>query len=200
MSLLLNNVTNDTMTEIDPDQPYILKIRNVLSPEECGRLITRIENLEPETATINTIAGTLVNREIRNNDRVIFDDVALAATVRDRLEGQVPDTIFASVLVGANERFRCYRYQPGMRFAPHADGAFHRNENEQSYYSCLIYLNEDFEGGETTFLTEPEVVVRPETGMCLLIQHPLIHEGSIVKSGVKYVCRTDLMYRTCDSA
>ena len=32
-------------------------------------------------------------------------------------------------------------------------------------------------------------------GWGLIFQHPLLHEGSEVTSGTKYVARTDLMYR-----
>jgi hypothetical protein len=32
--------------------------------------------------------------------------------------------------------------------------------------------------------------------MALLFQHQLLHEGSEVTSGVKYVVRSDVMYRT----
>jgi len=87
-----------------------------------------------------------------------------------------------------NERVR-------MRFAPHADGSFVRNEQEKSFYSFLVYLNEDFDGGETTFFTEPEVSIKPQIGAGLLFQHPLLHEGSIVNSGTKYVARSDIMYK-----
>ena len=59
----------------------------------------------------------------------------------------------------------------------------------------MVYLNEGFEGGETLFFVEPEVVIRPQTGAALIFQHPIIHEGSEVTAGVKYVVRTDLMYR-----
>jgi hypothetical protein len=87
-----------------------------------------------------------------------------------------------------------------MRFAPHQDGAFHRDDREQSFYSFLVYLNEGFGGGHTTFVTEPEISVRPRTGLGLLFQHPLVHEGCVVTSGVKYVARTDLMYRRIDES
>ncbi|HSG70719.1 MAG TPA: hypothetical protein VLA12_09915, partial [Planctomycetaceae bacterium] len=63
------------------------------------------------------------------------------------------------------------------------------------HYQDLVYLNDDFEGGETNFIVEPEVSIKPETGMGLMFQHPLLHEGAEVTSGVKYVARTDLMYR-----
>jgi predicted 2-oxoglutarate/Fe(II)-dependent dioxygenase YbiX len=183
------------MYDVDTDQPYIIKVHDVLSAEQCAQLMERIESLKPEVATINSHSGTVVNRDVRNNDRVIFDDQELAEIIFTRVYERAPKTIYGMTLVSANERLRCYRYKPGMRFAPHADGSFHRDEFERSCYSCLVYLNQDFEGGATTFLTEPEVVIRPEQGMALLFQHPLIHEGSVVTSGVKYVCRTDLMYR-----
>ncbi|QDT64421.1 prolyl hydroxylase family protein [Calycomorphotria hydatis] len=183
------------MSGLDSSQPYIIKVRDVMSPEECLRMIERIESLGPEVATINTFAGAMVNRDVRNNDRVMFDDQELADEILARVRHRAPETFLEMKLAGANERFRCYRYQPGMRFAPHADGAFHRSSIEQSCYSCLIYLNEEFEGGATTFLTEPEVAIQPERGMALLFQHPIIHEGSVVTKGTKYVCRTDLMYR-----
>ncbi len=183
------------MHGLDSNQPYIIKIHDLLSPEECAELIALIESLAPDVATINTLAGTRVDRDVRNNDRVIFDDTGLAETLLERAAERAPREIHGMSLSGANERFRCYRYQPGMRFAPHSDGAFVRDENEQSHYTFLVYLNDEFEGGHTTFLTDPEVSIQPQTGMGLLFQHPIIHEGGVVTSGVKYVARTDLMYR-----
>lgn len=183
------------MTDVDTNQPYIVQVHNGFSSSECQTLIDRIESLDPKVATINTPAGTRVNRDIRNNDRVIFEDEALAKTVLERILDKSPRQIHGHTLVCINERFRCYRYLPGMKFAPHADGAFHRDDREQSFYSVLIYLNSDMKGGATTFLTEPEVAIRPETGKILLFQHPILHEGSVVTEGVKYVARTDLMYR-----
>jgi prolyl 4-hydroxylase len=172
-----------------------LTIRDVLSPTECAALIQRIESLQPVVATINTASGTRVNRDVRNNDRVIFEDQSLADPRYVRIRSKAPLEIHGMRPVGANELFRCYRYKPGMRFASHGDSAFIRNDHEQSFYSFLVYLNEGFTGGATTFITKPEVAIQPETGMGLLCQHPIIHEGSVVLSGVKYVARSDLMYR-----
>jgi hypothetical protein len=183
------------MIDVDAKQPYIIKVEGLLTLEECGALIAKIESLGPVVATINTRFGASVRTDIRNNDRVIFDDEELARTLLDRVRGKAPKEVHGMSFMGVNERFRCYRYKPGMRFAPHADGAFHRNEYEQSCYSFLVYLNEGFEGGNTTFATEPEISIQPKTGMGLLFQHPIIHEGSIVTAGIKYVARTDLMYR-----
>ena len=62
-----------------------------------------------------------------------------------------------------------------------------------------MYLNEGFEGGETTFLnysgSEEHVRCVPRTGMVLIFQHDILHEGSRLEKGRKYAVRTDVMYR-----
>jgi hypothetical protein len=55
----------------------------------------------------------------------------------------------------------------------------------------MVYLNGGFSGGETNF---GEVRVTPETGLGLLFDHYLLHEGTAVISGRKYVLRSDVMY------
>lgn len=180
---------------LDRDAPYILTVPDVLSAEECARLIDRIEELGPRTAPVNTLAGPQVKLGMRNNERVMFDDAELADLLYQRIADRVPSVIHGMTAYGANERIRCYRYKQGMRFAPHADAAFHRNDNDQSWYTLIVYLNDGFEGGNTTFIVEPEVSIEPERGKALLFQHPLVHEGSEVLSGVKYVVRSDVMYR-----
>ena len=189
-----------TRMMIDETKPYILTEPDVLTPDECRTLIERIERAGPTVATINTFSGPRIRTDVRNNDRVIFDDEELAATLLERVRHRVPEEIHGMQIAGANERFRCYRYLPGMRFAPHADGPFVRNENERSVYTLIVYFNDDFEGGSTAFLVDPEVSITPRTGMALLFQHPIIHEGSLVTSGTKYVARTDVMYRLPNSA
>jgi hypothetical protein len=74
------------------------------------------------------------------------------------------------------------------------DGAFVRDAREQSFLTLMVYLNDDFEGGSTDFLAE-EIRVKPERGMVLVFDHPLVHQGAPVLRGAKYVMRTDVMYR-----
>ena len=182
-------------TQLDLTKPLIFEIPNVLDAAECDEWIERIRAAGTEPAPINTVRGTMVNAQIRNNRRVMFDDPEWATDLFERVRDAVPQEIHGMVLVGINERLRCYEYLPGQRFAPHSDGAFYRDDFERSWYTCIIYLNEGFEGGETIFFVDPEVVIRPRTGAGLFFQHPIIHEGAVVKSGAKYAMRTDLMYR-----
>lgn len=183
------------MHTVDDTKKYIVELAEVLTHTECRLLIEKIESLNPSLATVNTATGTKINTTIRNNERVIFDDLELAAKLFEEAVSHLPEEFSGRKICSANERFRCYRYKPGMRFAPHSDGSYIRDDSEMSFYTYLVYLNDDFEGGETTFFTKPEVVVKPVTGDAVLFQHPLVHEGSIVRSGVKYVARTDIMYR-----
>lgn len=183
------------MLSCDDSKTLIVELAEILSLDECAALVERIEELSPEVAPINTAKGTQVRTNIRNNERVIFDDPKLAQKLFEQAQEHLPSEFNGRKIVGANERFRCYRYKPGMRFAPHSDGSFERNEDEKSFYTYLVYLNDGFDGGETTFLTKPEIVVKPIAGDGVVFQHPIIHEGSIVNSGVKYVARTDIMYR-----
>jgi predicted 2-oxoglutarate/Fe(II)-dependent dioxygenase YbiX len=178
---------------LDLSAPLVFTIPDVYSPAECAELIARIERQGPEAAPITTREGFEMRPDIRNNTRVMFDDVELAAELHARIASGVPARLCGRRPVGVNERFRCYRYEPGQRFAPHYDGAFTRSPTERSELTFMVYLNDDFTGGTTTFW-DFEATVSPRTGSALLFQHFTLHEGCVVRSGVKYVLRSDVMY------
>jgi predicted 2-oxoglutarate/Fe(II)-dependent dioxygenase YbiX len=170
---------------------HIFTIADFLTAEECGRYIALAEGKGFDDAPINTLFGPVVEKEIRNNERVIVDDLALANAIWERAKDYVPGVLAGFRALGINERFRFYRYDPGQAFRWHRDGYFQRENGERSRLTLMVYLNDDFEGGETLF---EEVVVRPQRGMALCFIHHLLHEGAEVISGRKYVLRTDVMY------
>jgi hypothetical protein len=155
-------------------------------------------------APINTAGGPVIYKEMRNNERVMFDDPALAQRLWTKLQPFV-DAKFGSGwhALGLNERFRFYRYDPGQRFDWHYDGSFERFPSERSKLTFMVYLNEGFEGGTTELhlradgfsKDDPVASVIPETGMALLFDHRILHQGSPVVSGRKYVLRSDVMYQ-----
>lgn len=122
---------------------------------------------------------------------LIVDDAARARDLWQRVQGQIPAVMRYRQAIGLNERLRFYRYDPGERFAAHVDAPFRRANGEESLLTFMIYLNDGFAGGETTF---SDVSVRPERGMALVFEHWLKHEGAAVTSGRKYVLRSDVMY------
>jgi hypothetical protein len=179
---------------LDHTAPLALTVPAVLSASECAGLVDRIESLGPAAAPVSTSRGMVMMPEVRNNTRVIFDDDALARLLFARLTAAIPPVLAGMRAVGANERFRCYRYAPGQRFAPHYDGAFVRDARERSLLTLIVYLDEGCVGGHTRFL-DFERDVTPRRGTALIFQHQLLHEGAEVLAGTKYVLRSDVMYR-----
>jgi prolyl 4-hydroxylase len=179
---------------LDLSAPLAFTVPDALGAAECAALVERIEALGPTEAPITTSRGFVMRPDIRNNERVIFDDLELARVLFERVAPAIPPVLCGMRAVGANERFRCYRYTRGQRFAPHYDGAFVRDEHERSLLTLMVYLNEGFSGGATAFL-DHGLEVTPRTGMALLFQHLQLHEGAEVVAGTKYALRSDVMYR-----
>jgi hypothetical protein len=179
--------------ELDGERIFLL--HHFLTPEECEHFIARTEAVGFADAPITTSAGFVMRKDIRNNDRVILDDKELARQLFERARPLLPATWSGWELCGLNERFRFYRYDPGQYFALHGDGYYERANGERSHFTFMVYLNEGFEGGATYFECGRESLeVVPRTGMALVFSHPLLHEGTAVERGRKYVLRTDVMY------
>jgi len=55
--------------------PEICVVEDFLAVDECAALIADSEPVRYEDATVNTRSGPVVAKRVRNNDRVIVDDV-----------------------------------------------------------------------------------------------------------------------------
>jgi hypothetical protein len=171
--------------------PSIFTISAVLSSTECQQMINFADAQGFDTATINAWDGPRLDTEVRNNDRVIVDDPSLADRIWSRIETFVPSMLLGRQVRGLNERFRFYRYAPGQKFSWHSDAPFRRENGELSLLTFMIYLNDTYKGGATRFET---LALQGQTGMALIFEHGLIHEGGEVSQGLKYVLRSDVMY------
>lgn len=182
--------------DITPYGAGIFSINHFLTAAECADFIQRSETKGFVEAEVSTFDGPALRKDIRNNDRIIVDDPTLAALWFERIRRYLPATLGDCQLHGLNERFRFYRYHSGQFFKWHKDGSFHRNEHEFSLLTLLVYLNDDFLGGETAFRFEQ---IKPSTGTALVFPHLLMHQGNPIVEGIKYVLRTDVMYRVADA-
>ena len=183
--------------DVDGDRAFL--IHDLLSAEECSALIELSEATGYEGAPVRDV----ILPGVRNNSRVIFDDVPLAADLCARARLLLTARVDDLVLAGLNECFRFYRYLPGQSFKPHRDAVFERTDVwEESRLTFMVYLSGGLIGGETQFCAdmpgafrgEALHVVRPEAGMALAFRHEVCHEGAEVQDGRKYVLRTDVMY------
>jgi len=164
---------------------------NFLSEEECKEYINLAEGHGFHEAKVTTPDGQIMIKEIRNNDRVIIFNEEIADRFFKKAQEFLP-VIFGKKPIRCNECMRFYRYNPKQRFKWHFDGSYITpDRGEKSLISFLVYLNDDFEGGATRFAN---CNVKPETGSALAFMHGEKHEGGVIKSGTKYVIRTDIMY------
>jgi hypothetical protein len=199
-------------------------ISNVLTKVECDALIRIAEQsgYDPDEPILKEQQSILAHAFVW----IVGQD--FISTLWDRVKIHLPKEA-----LGLNRRFRCYRYRPGAIYRPHIDGAWPPSwapstmtqeeeqealEGHQKYIydssygkvlsksTFLIYLNQDFQGGGTTFYapswTEGKLdrrAVIPKTGAALVFPHgatgdAALHEGSEVLNGTKYVIRTEVLY------
>jgi len=172
--------------------PQIFLIEDFLTSAACDDYIAMAQEKVFEEAKINMNGRQMMSKGIRNNDRLMVLDNDLAEDLFRKAAEFLPQEHENYKLQDFNEMLRVYKYSPGQRFKMHRDGSYIRNEHEKSFYTFMIYLNDDFEGGETEF--ENLFTVAPKKGSALVFYHPVRHEGKTLISGNKYVLRTDVMY------
>lgn len=171
------------------------EIKGFLTAPACKSLIDMAERNGFEQATLDTQIGIQTRIEYRNNKRFTFDDRVLSSILWTHLKDDQRLNNPGWEVVGLNNRFRIYKYSdPSEFFASHYDGRYLKvPEYEESWVTMLVYLNDDFEGGETSF---QDGDIKPEIGMAaLMTQANYLHEAVPVIKGTKYVLRTDIMYR-----
>ena len=140
----------------------IFVLENFLSKEECKVLIEKSEQIGYEEAKVQMGRNRQsILKGVRNNDRSLYTDETLAKELFQRAKPFLITEVGIYELHSLNEMFRFYKYSPGQRFKMHRDGSFKRNEKVESFFTFLIYLNEEFEGGATEF--EDLFTIQPKT-------------------------------------
>eukprot|EP00930_Biecheleria_cincta_P096058 TRINITY_DN87934_c0_g1_i1.p1 TRINITY_DN87934_c0_g1~~TRINITY_DN87934_c0_g1_i1.p1 ORF type:complete len:693 (+),score=143.62 TRINITY_DN87934_c0_g1_i1:33-2081(+) len=200
------------------DGAFVLS--DVLSECDCKSLIEASEAMGyrpdvPLSSEMDERAHNVVLMANELQNKALFD----------RIQGLLPQEFGEHKLQGLNRRWRLYRYLAGNLYRKHLDGAWPASGvkvtaggKEEYVYDAfgggtrskltfIIYLNDDFDGGCTTFFvpqpskegTLESRPVRPRTGSATVFPHgdtgvPLLHEGSSVTQGTKYLLRTDVVY------
>jgi hypothetical protein len=187
---------------VDGMPGFFSVLRGVLTADECAAIIACADEKGFEAAALRTTAdGDYYNSEIRKSQRCIIDSPAFADSLWQRIEHIVPSVwTDGEEAAGLNERIRILRYEPGDEFKTHADGTFTRpGLGLISKLTLLIYLNDNYEGGYTTYLCERDVPIVPSTGAVVLQDQNIMHYVPPLLRGVKYAVRTDVMYRVASA-
>ncbi|MBC3873371.1 2OG-Fe(II) oxygenase [Undibacterium flavidum] len=170
----------------------VFEIDAFLPVEECDSLIALSEAIGFKQADVQTLSGRQLLTNIRNNERVDYLSNTLAKVYWQKIAELNLPICEGKNAIGISSNFRFYKYQLGQKFSMHRDGRQSIGENE-TLYTLLVYLNEDCIGGET-FFREGNLKVLLKKGLAIIFEHSLWHQGVDVKSGVKYVLRSDIVY------
>ena len=80
------------------------------------------------------------------------------------------------------------RYNPGSFWMDHND-LLYSDKEKQMTYSCIYYVNQDFEGGNL-FFPELKITVKPIENSLVLLPSHLIHRAEEIISGNKIISTT----------
>eukprot|EP01065_Artemidia_motanka_P029855 TRINITY_DN3591_c0_g1_i1.p1 TRINITY_DN3591_c0_g1~~TRINITY_DN3591_c0_g1_i1.p1 ORF type:complete len:193 (+),score=54.37 TRINITY_DN3591_c0_g1_i1:54-632(+) len=167
-------------------------LRELLSADECRTIIED----QTEDMSVKFYPPTRESTG-RLCMRRVFDDEELARRIEDRLPGVRPE-IGGWRYVGVHKSFTIVRYEPEHFFGLHTDHRSDVDRRRRTQLTLMIYMNDDFEGGDTRFATDPEIRIRPETGLALMFvqgtEARLPHEGCPITAGQKHILRTSLVF------
>jgi predicted 2-oxoglutarate/Fe(II)-dependent dioxygenase YbiX len=188
----------------DFSQKLLGSVPDLYSPAECARILDGVTGATWLPATVNRREGRVVDKSLRDSATAVVDDPRLATELYERILPHVPARMVvedpslgpgtAMRVSGIFLPLRIYRYEPGQQFGLHQDQGYSGPDGSRSLLTLMLYLNDDFDGGETDF-PEQETRVVPRTGSALWFQHMLLHSGARVTRGIKYVLRSDVLYR-----
>ncbi|KAF5386683.1 hypothetical protein D9615_001915 [Tricholomella constricta] len=198
-------------------EDQILLIDNFFSPAECKAFVKFIDAL-PLELTPPKKRGEAE----RVNHRFSVTSLAFASRLHALLTPHLPSFPYPTSTStkrihnaddpprlphSFNSNIRVYKYTPSQHFGKHYDDSVRDPmTGAKSEWTLLIYLTgaeDGVEGGETLFYKDErgkrqEVITAPLTrGTALLHRHGqecMLHEGSMVTKGNKYVLRSDLMF------
>lgn len=218
-SIPLSSTSPDITWHDHPSVPGLGLAKNVLSADECRSIIAAGEHVLFIPDAPLREDGDM---SILAHNFYWVTDTAFHDTLWSRISPFLPKSVDGRVARGLNRRFRIYRYVPGAEYRCHIDGAWPPSgilpddtyvydsspaeKKQSSLFTFLMYLNDEFEGGETTFFlpaaregTLNAYPVRPVMGAVAVFPHgdirgALLHEGTGVRKGAKYIIRTDVEY------
>lgn len=179
----------------NPPHAPVLIVPNVLSPEECGRLVEAVETDTPfmvRRPQPGEIDGNyrIPVYEYDRQDRVdlIIKDRAMLAFLDERLFGRVTPMIRKAFAYDVTRREDLHI----ARYVGKREGCEigHRDNTEPAgahrRFALSMSLNDDYEGGGIVFGEFSPKGYRVPAGTAMVFSSSLLHEVQETTSGVRY--------------
>lgn len=163
---------------------------NFVTKAECAHIATSVTDILRPASVVDPSTGRAVLNPVRTSD---------AAVIGPTREGLVLRAVNLRIAaasatdVAQGEALTVLRYGRGQEFRLHSDAI--AGTRNQRVATMLLYLNDDFGGGETVF-PDLGLTIRPKRGDGLLfgnvdadgrIDQRMRHAGVPVQSGVKWL-------------
>lgn len=181
----------------------IEEFEQAVHPDLCTRAIAFFEATQPNEPEVTDRRGTSDGRDYSVTDLTLpeetYADHRLVQMILRRIRGCVDDYLdeyVGSSLIAQQIKDGIYSLDPRMkRYDPGDDFPLHTDDSSVLAYArkfaYILYLNEDFQGGETVFRTAKQELYRvvPRTGTVAVFPvNPIyMHKGEAIVSGRKYI-------------
>lgn len=172
------------------EQPTVGVHRAMLTRPECAAVANAVADILSPTLVADPQTGRLIAHPIRTSDG------AVVGPTRENLVIRAVNLRLAAITqtdVRNGESLSVLRYSPGQEYRPHVDTLPH--VANQRVKTALIYLNENYAGGETRFEASG-VTYKGRTGDVIVFDNVLPdgrpdprsrHSGLPVTDGVKWL-------------
>ena len=127
----------------------------------------------------------------RSQAHINIDTQALFAAIQHTAPPHLDNMDIVSL---AEQQTACMRYSEGEYFGIHTDSPFVAQDGAITKLSLVLYLNDDYTGGETVF-PDLALEIKPEVGKILLFPPILRHMSKPISHGAKYIIRSEVLYR-----
>ena len=134
--------------QVDHAAPLVARLPAFLTAAECDYLVARAAPLMQPSVIVDPRSGQQIPNPIRTSDGAAFplldEDPAIHAINRRIATASETD-------VRCGEPLQVLRYGPGQEYRLHSDALPGAPPAQQRVLTFLIWLNDDFDGGETQF-------------------------------------------------
>jgi len=128
-------------------QPRAMLFPGLFSAAECAFLIARAAPALAPSMVIDPQSGRLTRNPVRTSDGMAFPFAEESPAIH-ALNRRIAAA--TGTLPAQGEPLQVLRYRPGQEYRPHSDAIL--GEPNQRILTVLVYLNQDYTGGETRFL------------------------------------------------